>query len=706
MLRKLAVRVYRKINKECPAAMKMYKRYKMYNSEYHGKNRLRSVIYLFRLAAAESLGKSLYRVPLPKGTCNPFSMQSKYRLAPDSVCKAIPDTELLKRKSPTELADSLGKFDVISFDVFDTLIFRPFAKPTDMFYLLGCKLGCFDFDEIRTAAEHRARMNTGKPNFEVNIYDIYREMPSFSSLTEADAEVEIELEREVCYPNPYMQQVYRILLSRGKTLVATSDMYLPAGVISEILEKNGYRDFSKIYVSCEYGYNKSGGKLFGFVKRDFGKNIIHIGDNPDADIRGAAAAGIASYYYEQCNAFGNVRRPVSLISPVSSVYKGVVNNYIYSGASDLSARESFGFIYGGPIVSGFCEWLNGFCHTHGADKIIFLARDMYIFHKIYNLHYREFENEYASASRFSLQELIVEDYPAEFFRHTIKARCDRGYTVKRALREINLEFLLPECESFGVNPKDLIVAGKISRLEDMFIANKHRIAESFSSNEAAAREYFREKLGGAQTVCIADLGWRGSILAYLRFLLVKRWGLCREVKGVLLGSTVNSTSVNLISDGTVTSYAYNHLYNRDFLSVGDWETEYIRILMLEAVFSSDEPSLLEYRLNPEKGLVSLLFYADNPNGPLVREFQRGITKFADEFEAFRRKYRNLYPMSATDAFEPMFEISRNYDYIARIIGDVVDTPFAIAGLNIRSLDYVPLGELMLERNMIKEWPIK
>ena len=32
-----------------------------------------------------------------------------------------------------ETVDELMKYDVISFDIFDTLIFRPFSSPTDLF---------------------------------------------------------------------------------------------------------------------------------------------------------------------------------------------------------------------------------------------------------------------------------------------------------------------------------------------------------------------------------------------------------------------------------------------------------------------------------------------------------------------------------------------------------------------------------------------
>lgn len=33
--------------------------------------------------------------------------------------------------------DKLKEYDVVSFDVFDTLIFRPFSVPTDLFSLVG-----------------------------------------------------------------------------------------------------------------------------------------------------------------------------------------------------------------------------------------------------------------------------------------------------------------------------------------------------------------------------------------------------------------------------------------------------------------------------------------------------------------------------------------------------------------------------------------
>ena len=691
--------MYERISRNYPSVIRMYERYKTFNSDFHARHKLRSLIYLFRLINAQRAGRSLYGVRPPKSSNNRFRFPSGS--ASDSRADLLPQD----RKSVSELAAMLDSYEVISFDVFDTLIFRPFSSPEDMFYLVGARLGYFNFKEIRILAEREARKKTAKPNFEVDIYDIYRELARRTGISLSDAEAEIAFEEELCYANPYMLELFNILISRNKRIVIVSDMYLPSSVIERILYKNGFRGYRGLYVSCEEGCNKSSGRLFKLVKRDFGDSIIHIGDSVGADIQGAKRAKIASYHDRQCNEIGNEKRPHDLISPFGSMYKGIVNNTLYNGLVTMSERESFAFTYAGPIAVGFCEWLNGFCLEHGLEKILFLSRDMSSVHRVYNRHYRVLENKYVITSRFSLQELIAADYPEEYFYHTVRARCDRGYTVKRTLSEMNVEFLMSRLQDYGLNERDVVSSDKLPEIKELFIDNKDKIAEHFSDNERAAMQYFKETVGDARRICIADLGWRGSIIAYLKFLLVDRWKICDEVRGTLIASTVNDSSVEFISDGTITPYVYSHIHNRDFLTPFDWNKEFIRIMTLEAVFTSGESSLLEYRSIKDGG-YEFVFGAENRNAPIINEFSRGIERFADELERVRRKYRELYPISAADAFVSMHGVLENYEYIARIIGDVVDTPYALAGLGIKGVDYVPLGELLAERNMISAWPIE
>ena len=134
----------------------------------------------------------------------------------------------------------LMQYDVISFDIFDTLIFRPFSEPTDLFFFLGEKTGILDFKRLRMQAEAEARTQKYKEekHYEIKLSDIWSRLENEIGVTkEQGMQMEQALEMEFCYANPFMQQVFTQLREHGKRLVITSDMYLSKAFISELLQK-------------------------------------------------------------------------------------------------------------------------------------------------------------------------------------------------------------------------------------------------------------------------------------------------------------------------------------------------------------------------------------------------------------------------------------------------------------------------------------
>lgn len=709
-LKDIKLKHYAKLKQKYPNVEYVYRMYKTNNIDFHESNKFTSWSFLSKLIVASKKGKDVTKIQFPKNTYNPFlthTCNSNSRIKTSNKCLALPDSQMLSRKSPEQLVKELMDYDIISFDVFDTLIFRPFGKPSDLFYLLEAQNGVINFGGYRYNAEVAARQKTSKPNLEVDIFDIYEEIEKRCYLSKDEAYKEIELEKKVCYANPYMLKVFELLKKKKKKIIAISDMYLPSKYIKEILDKNGFVDFDNIYVSCEYGHCKGTGKLFELVKQKYPKDtrFAHIGDNEGADVRGAEKAGFTPFYYQQCNNFGNQYRPQYLYSPVGQVYKGIVNNYLYNGLTNNSAREDFGFLYAGPIVVGYCEWINEFVKNNNLEKIWFMARDMDIFYKVYNEHYKMYDNDYVVTSRFSLQECLYADFTDEILYHTLLSRTDRGYTIKQAFDELNLSFLLSECHKYNLNEQSFILRPNLDMIHELIKDNLDKVVDHFKDNEEAAKIYFKEKLNGARRICLVDLGWRGSILAYLKYLLVDKWKLCDEVKGVLLGSTRSDAAVNLISRGIITTYAYDHIHNRDFVRQ-DCGIEFITVMVLESIFTSEDNSLIEYNLDKKSNKVKFLTYEGNPNKEIIREFHTGVKRFVEEFERFRKDFRDVYPMTAVDAFEPMNIILKCQDYISMIIGDVLDTPYQVAGIGIKLKNYVPLGEIMLEKKIIKKWPLQ
>ena len=174
----------------------------------------------------------------------------------------------------------LNGYDVISFDIFDTLLYRTVSAPSDVFDIVGSEMGIIDFKVKRIEAEEIAR---GKIiNREPNISEIYTFL-DFSNCEDIKAKEQL-VEKRVCVKNEYMLGVFENLLP-AKEIIITSDMYLPSTLLKDILEDAGYKGFQKLFVSNEYRKSKFSGDLYRYISGEFlnGKRVIHIGDNEHSD---------------------------------------------------------------------------------------------------------------------------------------------------------------------------------------------------------------------------------------------------------------------------------------------------------------------------------------------------------------------------------------------------------------------------------------
>jgi HAD superfamily hydrolase (TIGR01549 family) len=187
---------------------------------------------------------------------------------------------------------------LVSFDVFDTLVVRPFRHPFDLFYYTGLFAKHkkyvplpFLYLLIRRNAENTARLHKKMQKQDVTLDEIYTEIKkklnlSISQTKELEQE-EINKELTFCTTRQEGKDLYNYAKTAGKYIIITSDMYLPADSIRAILEKNGFSGWNRIYVSSETGVTKASGDMFDYIIKQNRNiqpnNIIHIGDNALAD---------------------------------------------------------------------------------------------------------------------------------------------------------------------------------------------------------------------------------------------------------------------------------------------------------------------------------------------------------------------------------------------------------------------------------------
>ena len=111
---------------------------------------------------------------------------------------------------------------------------------------------------------------------------------------------EIGQEKHVSYVDPSIGATLRQL--SAKRILFLSDFYLPATAIQELLSHHGIDEIvSEGLVSCDVGYNKRSGRLYGHLREYLGVPAdvhLHIGDNPWSDIKAAREAGINAIHFQ------------------------------------------------------------------------------------------------------------------------------------------------------------------------------------------------------------------------------------------------------------------------------------------------------------------------------------------------------------------------------------------------------------------------
>jgi FMN phosphatase YigB (HAD superfamily) len=172
---------------------------------------------------------------------------------------------------------------VVSFDVFDTLLIRPYVVPTDLFKHMELHYDADGFYDARIKAESVAR-KLNKEKEDVTLDEIYKCIsPEFKYLKNK----ELLFEKQMLMKHPKNYDIYRAAVNMNKKIIVTSDMYLPSDFLKDVLKKNGYDHIDAVYVSGEYNKAKWSGNLFKQVIKDLKINpeeVLHIGDNKQADI--------------------------------------------------------------------------------------------------------------------------------------------------------------------------------------------------------------------------------------------------------------------------------------------------------------------------------------------------------------------------------------------------------------------------------------
>ena len=515
----------------------------------------------------------------------------------------------------------------VSFDIFDTLIVRPFLRPTDLFILLDeefrkitGEIGV-DFSKMRINAEVQARNNVYKSNPEKEevtleyIYDILiKDYNIAKKIADKMKQKEIDAEIRFCTQRKSAFELYEMALSIGKKVICTSDMYLPKNVIEEILKKNGYAKIEKVYLSSELNLTKATGNLYTYVTNKLGiepTEMVHIGDNYHSDVLKAQEKGINGIHLKKAtdvffdeNITGNLGKIFKTDLPdwqdnVSSMqFLGTrtmvalaANKYFDNPYRSFNIETEFnadpyfiGYYALGMHLFGVTNWLRKGIEENNYDSVVFMARDGYLpleAYKIFRKTYKNLpEEKYLYISRKASMPIVIKNEHDLYKISEIISWYNN--TPNGILKYVRNVFNINETKLKQICTKENINLNEKFTCEAELYKFISLLAHNFFNQEEHNKKlkYLEKYFGGyfSGKSCAFDIGYSARLELYLS-------ELCKKGIDTYF---ININDEEAIKHAKIGKFKLHTFYDYKPTFTG---------LLRETLFSKCAPSCIEYKVD-------------------------------------------------------------------------------------------------------------
>ncbi|MBO9739087.1 polysaccharide biosynthesis protein [Xanthomonas axonopodis pv. begoniae] len=445
----------------------------------------------------------------------------------------------------TRLMLSALQANLVSLDVFDTLVVRPFLTPEGsrayLGHLVERHFGVKDFVEMRALAEARARSRLGS---DADLATIYQ---SFATLPGADRypikslkTLELEVERRLLRQRAGVVGAARQLQTRGTRLVALSDMYLDQATLQHLLPKAVSLLPSAWYVSCETGWRKdddTAWKMLPTVENVAPHHWLHVGDNEHSDIQRPQMHHLLTPVH--------VLRPSALLDVVPALrplrpaggpttrwqdqlWLGLLVNRF----ADLLDKEpqalapvptltatDLGYTVVGPLVFDYLSWLIRLAQTQNIQTILFLSREGYLLEqafqrlKMSSSALQGLNGKYLLASRrgTGMPSLRSADDLALLLDSTYIGNLHGLINARlgTAAADISAQHL-----GASLMQRDIYLPEMRAQVVELLEPALPALLKLAENERHAYLKYWEEATGGAPAL-VADIGYSGSIQANL-----------------------------------------------------------------------------------------------------------------------------------------------------------------------------------------------
>lgn len=405
------------------------------------------------------------------------------------------DNYFLIRKE--QIKKYIDDYDIISFDIFDTLITRISYTLHDIFKYSEIQIKEqlnleIDFLSLRILSEKEAYFKYRDKTTIDDIYNILNDKLHIDSeLIKKIKIIEIETEKKFLIKREEVIELLEYSICKNKKVIFISDMYFNSNIIKDILETVGIIFNNKMYISCDIGKSKHNGSLWEYISNEYkGMKILHIGDNENSDIIQSNKYDIKGIKINSpLDSYNNSIMKENFKNYDFDLYgKLVFGNFIshlfnspfknYSSPIKIDSHFDVGYLFFGPLIYNFMIWLVNSCKKNNINKILFIARDGYILNLVYKyIDYSNIENIYFYSSRQSLSVIsifsekdIIDNIEINY-KTSINMKATLNSFVKNRLGiELHKYDKLKDLKLFEIK-KEIIIKHVINNYKEKIISN-------------------------------------------------------------------------------------------------------------------------------------------------------------------------------------------------------------------------------------------
>lgn len=304
--------------------------------------------------------------------------------------------------SKKQFEKMIEKSEIVTVDLFDTILMRQTLFSTDVFDLMEVRLRerqvlINNFSEKRVRIE-KEFAKYGQVNLE-SIYSRMLEQESEINTSAKDlAELEWKIDKTLLTPRRILCEILQQEAVKGKRIYIVSDTYYTSKQLNQLLKEKGITFYAGIFTSCEYGTAKTQ-NLFNEIKGELQRDEwLHVGDDWDADIQSAQRNGLRVCrlysgldllekvgYFKLWNQMESLSDRLKVGMLVAKLFNSPFQFEKEEAKITVTELKEIGYLFFAPMITDFMIWFHGQIENEHIDNIWLGARDGYLIQKLYSL---------------------------------------------------------------------------------------------------------------------------------------------------------------------------------------------------------------------------------------------------------------------------------------------------------------------------------